>query len=442
MNFVDRENGDRLDSWKAIAAYLDRDEGTLRRWEQTRGLPIRRVPGRKGGSVYAFTAEIDAWLQSDPPEIRPTPDPVPAISPAVAPPAPTSVETPGRMATGAATIVVIAIGIALAGWWIAVAPRRAQVPLTIVMNEESITAKDARGRIVWGHRLGDASRHIPLQHSEPSRVVIGARPQVLVATEIQFRRADNFVEPGRLAAFGLDGAKQWEFEFDDALTIGGKAFGSPWGLTAFAVHDAGATRRIAVAAHHYTWGASLVGILDADGRRLGTYVNDGWLEALQWLAPDRLAVGGFSHSRNGGLVVLLDPANLDAQSPETDPAHRCENCGAGRPLRMAVMPRTEMNLVTGSRFNRATLEHLGDRLVVRTAEVSVDGVPASEALYEFTAGLELVAASFSDRYWEAHDKLFATQALDHDSVHCPDRRGPRSIQIWSPDLGWTVQNLR
>src|ERR1051325_4990333 len=56
--------GERLDSWKAIAAYLGRDAGTVRRWERARGLPVHRVPGGKGTSVYAFTAEIDNWLKS------------------------------------------------------------------------------------------------------------------------------------------------------------------------------------------------------------------------------------------------------------------------------------------------------------------------------------------------------------------------------------------
>jgi hypothetical protein len=60
--------GDRLDSWKAIAAYLGRDGGTVRRWERTRGLPVHRVPGGKGSSVFAYTGEIDAWLRSAPKE--------------------------------------------------------------------------------------------------------------------------------------------------------------------------------------------------------------------------------------------------------------------------------------------------------------------------------------------------------------------------------------
>lgn len=60
--------GERLDSWKAIAAYLGRDTGTVRRWERTRGLPVHRVPGGKGSSVFAYKSEIDSWLQSAPQE--------------------------------------------------------------------------------------------------------------------------------------------------------------------------------------------------------------------------------------------------------------------------------------------------------------------------------------------------------------------------------------
>lgn len=55
--------GQRLDSWKAIASYLNRDLATARRWEKGLGLPVHRVGGA-GRSVFAYTTEIDAWLRS------------------------------------------------------------------------------------------------------------------------------------------------------------------------------------------------------------------------------------------------------------------------------------------------------------------------------------------------------------------------------------------
>lgn len=56
----------RLDGWKAIAAYLGRDERTAQRWRE-RGLPVHFVPGGRRGTVVAFTAEIDEWLGQHPP---------------------------------------------------------------------------------------------------------------------------------------------------------------------------------------------------------------------------------------------------------------------------------------------------------------------------------------------------------------------------------------
>ena len=55
---------DRLDSWKEIAAYVNRGVRTVRRWEREEGLPVHRHVHRELGSVYAYKSEIDAWRQS------------------------------------------------------------------------------------------------------------------------------------------------------------------------------------------------------------------------------------------------------------------------------------------------------------------------------------------------------------------------------------------
>ena len=56
--------GDRLDSWKEIAAYLKRGVRTVRRWERDEGLPVHRHLHRVLGSVYAYKTEIDSWRQT------------------------------------------------------------------------------------------------------------------------------------------------------------------------------------------------------------------------------------------------------------------------------------------------------------------------------------------------------------------------------------------
>lgn len=55
--------GDRLDGWKRIAAYLNRDVRTVRRWEKHQGLPVRRLMHDRQATVYAYRHELDAWLR-------------------------------------------------------------------------------------------------------------------------------------------------------------------------------------------------------------------------------------------------------------------------------------------------------------------------------------------------------------------------------------------
>jgi len=56
-------NRRRLDSWKEIAVYLRRDVRTVQRWERREGLPVYRLFHQKAGSVYAYTKQIEAWLE-------------------------------------------------------------------------------------------------------------------------------------------------------------------------------------------------------------------------------------------------------------------------------------------------------------------------------------------------------------------------------------------
>lgn len=51
----------RIDGWKAIAAHFRRNRSTVARWAEAGDFPVRRVAGRKGASVWAWTHELDAW---------------------------------------------------------------------------------------------------------------------------------------------------------------------------------------------------------------------------------------------------------------------------------------------------------------------------------------------------------------------------------------------
>lgn len=53
-----------LTSWKEIASYLGRSVRTVRRWEATEGLPVRRHLHQKASTVFAHRTDIDEWQKA------------------------------------------------------------------------------------------------------------------------------------------------------------------------------------------------------------------------------------------------------------------------------------------------------------------------------------------------------------------------------------------
>jgi Tol biopolymer transport system component len=76
---------DRLDSWKEIAGYLNRDVTTVQRWEKREKMPVHRHVHDRMGSVYASRAELDAWVRSRNLQMTPEND-APSSSPPAPPP--------------------------------------------------------------------------------------------------------------------------------------------------------------------------------------------------------------------------------------------------------------------------------------------------------------------------------------------------------------------
>jgi Tol biopolymer transport system component len=113
----ERMPDDRLDSWKEIAAFLNRDVTTVQRWEKREGMPVHRHLHDRMGSVYASRAELDAWTQSRNP--RPTqengngvvPSP-PTAPPTAITPSPTRWKVPLLLALAVAALVIGA------GFWL------------------------------------------------------------------------------------------------------------------------------------------------------------------------------------------------------------------------------------------------------------------------------------------------------------------------------------
>jgi len=56
------ENPQILNSWKEIAAYLDRGVRTVQRWERDLRLPVHRIGAGKRSPVFASIPELKFWI--------------------------------------------------------------------------------------------------------------------------------------------------------------------------------------------------------------------------------------------------------------------------------------------------------------------------------------------------------------------------------------------
>lgn len=130
--------GQRLNSWKEIAAFFGKDERTVKRWETIRGLPVRRVPGGTRTSVFAYVGELEAWLSAPRPAVPQT-RPIEPVAAAEAKQVP-------RLPIAAAVVIVVAI---VLGFVAIAAMPRASKPAPVPSEAQALYDE---GVIAWTGR--------------------------------------------------------------------------------------------------------------------------------------------------------------------------------------------------------------------------------------------------------------------------------------------------
>lgn len=103
----------RLDSWKEIAAFFDRDIRTVQLWEKKEGLPVYRHEHAGRPTVYSYREELDSWLRTRThAKAAPAPEPPIADTAAPIPPVVAAVRLEGRSRLLLPLLAVIALSTA------------------------------------------------------------------------------------------------------------------------------------------------------------------------------------------------------------------------------------------------------------------------------------------------------------------------------------------
>ncbi|MBI4265748.1 MAG: hypothetical protein HY657_15340 [Acidobacteria bacterium] len=426
----------RLDSWKEIARYLRRDIRTVIRWEQDRGLPVHRVPGGRLPRVFAYTQELDDWLAQRPAETGgDEPSTVRASQTGDLADLPGAQDGHTRrrrvFLAGAAGALLVIAGATTA--WTLRGEADAPTDLAIVANE--LRALDATGRTRWTHRFDTTELGAPqTRWSHIGDVDADGRVDLLASLELRDRPSNR--SAGELVRFATDGRLQWSATVDDRLSFRDQEYGPPWVGADLTVYRAAGEARIAWTVHHFTWWPSLLITLNGDGKRLGTYVNAGWIRAATPSIDGRhLFVTGVSNSRQAYFFAVLDAANPTGRSPEPPGSPmECLSCPPGDPLRYVVFPRTDISRArTFPGDGPAVVTFVDGTVQVHVLENA--GPEIAATIYELSPDLRLHRARFSDSFWEWHRLLEAEGKLDHRAEDCPELRG-LEVQHWTPDGSW------
>lgn len=166
---------ERLNSWKEIAGYLDRDPRTVQLWEKNESLPVHRIAHQARSTVYAHRAEIDAWLKT-----RSGKAAIGSPLAPVAAPVPSSRRFPLYLLSSAVLVMIVCAVVGLSAWRrsqhpaagsasVAVLPFENQTspddPLADGLTEDVISDLGQSGQLtVISHRFsrGYRGRHLPL----------------------------------------------------------------------------------------------------------------------------------------------------------------------------------------------------------------------------------------------------------------------------------------
>ena len=401
---------ERLDSWKEIADYLARDRTTVMRWERTAGLPVHRVHGGRGRSVFAYKDDIDQWLARQPAQ------PDEAMPEA----APDETQQLAARSSRRLALIATAAGVFIVLFSLVVSQARSsRIPASVSVRGNELVAVDAEGRDVWRVRLPQVDGAIV-----PARIVLAdvdgdGATDVLAALHLMTHGRND---QGIVMLVESRGRVRWTRWLDDSYRFGNVEYGPAWFPVDMVVYDSGGERRIAVAYHHHTWWPGLVVTYDARGNPVARFVNAGWVMKLNISADSRhLLAAGISNNLGGAALAVLDAAKPEGMSPhEGGSLPACANCPGGSPVSYFVTPWTELARPSDTPPVTVFVTPSG-MIEWRAVQRAVPGGNWPEVIVALSPALQVVNASVNDLFVEMSPDAWRYRPL---------------VRHWSPSTGW------
>jgi hypothetical protein len=455
----------RLDSWKEIAEYLGRDVRTAIRWEKERDLPVHRVPGGVRQAVFAYSAEIDSWMNGQPADGLESPAATtPTSAPNSEPAQPEPPLTPVANATAAAAELnrplrnaQVAIAVLALVVVIVAGMRMFQVQIDrqaerINLTDNKLVAWNSKGQPAWEYPFTDSVyTYYPQISSRLTRFVdLRGDGQREILTVVGFNPPTGMSHTPHsvVYCFSLTGKLLWKYDPQVSFRFGGREYEGPWLVRDLLVSPDAKNRTIWVAFCHNTWWPSFVSKIDAMGGASVQFVNSGHVFALDYVRNSNggfLLAGGIDNeTKSASLAVIPEDMPFSTSPHAGDSPYRCESCQVARPSAYFLFPRSDVADAEDLPFQYVNaIEVQGDRIVVQTFEGQnqANGALVVPGFYELSKDFDLESISFGDVYWGVHRELERKGKIHHSADKCPDRLHPNRVRRWTPDQDWVQPPL-
>ena len=235
-----------LRTWKEIAECLGVTVRSAERWEKQAGLPVHRQGGGRKARVFAYTDELQKWLEQGGMALRDAGDATP----------PVRRWTWLRVTAGALAAAAVA---AIVCWQTGIWPAR--VPHSWRFAGGHLLIEDAHHRLCW-------EKHLPpfdprFEAETQDKVLIAdidgdGRAEVV----LNYVPADVAEKGGSVMCFDHRGSLRWQYRYGVSKTFGNRTFAPTYrGNLLRAVRVHGAPRLLTVA-NHFIWYPSQVALLD------------------------------------------------------------------------------------------------------------------------------------------------------------------------------------
>jgi hypothetical protein len=385
-------------SWKEIADYLGVTVRTAQKWEEERGLPIKRLPGGRA-RVLADPAELAAWKSA-------------------------ILDKPGRWASLAflrkyailTTGLLLLLAAGLLGAYLAVNGRGP--PALLRVEQHVLVVSDENGRELWRRAFG-----WPLA---PDNYAAGFQYRRFWfgdldgdgRVELVFVAVPHIAsaEGVPLICFSDKGAEKWRFVPGRTVTTRIETFNPPYTVQNFIVSSVGKGRApsVIVSSGHYPYYPAQVALLSPQGKLLREYWHSGYLYHIQLADLDRdgsdeIYLAGINNGYKSATMVVLDPDTMGGASVEENLDYQLQGFPAGRERARFLFPR--------SCLNRKFEDHnFITELLVQAGSITVgvdEARRSSSILYHFTPRLGIEKVVVTHAFHLVHAEMHAAGQLDH-----------------------------